>query len=446
MKDESKNGEALNPYICPRPEHTVSRANISKNAIKVLYRLKDAGYQAHLVGGGVRDILLGLKPKDFDIATDASPEQVKSLFKNCRLIGRRFRLAHILFGRDVIEVATFRASHDSGQGGETEESGRIVRDNVFGDIKEDVMRRDFTVNALYYNIADFSIIDYVGALDDLKNQILRLIGDPEKRLAEDPVRTLRAARFAAKLSFTVAPEVEEQIFEQGHLLDQIPPARLFEEVLKLLHSGHAVSSLVQLRKYDLLQYLFPMADQRLRDGDENFEELINRALANTDRRLEENKSVTPAFLFAVFLWPMVNDRTKVLQKGGMPAFPALKQAADEVIAHQLYHTSIPKRFSIPMREIWAMQSRLESPSGQRALQLIEAPRFRAAYDFLCLRAEAGENHLKSLSKWWTEIQEKSPEEQITMVRKHDFGGQKKHSQRHSRRPKRSTGHNNNGNR
>ena len=446
MADGSISEKTLVARVYPRSEHPVSRSNISKNATKVLYRLKDAGYQAHLVGGGVRDLMMGIKPKDFDVATDASPEQVKSLFRNSRLVGRRFRLAHVLFGRDVIEVATFRADHSSGQGGEAEDSGRILRDNVYGDLKDDVLRRDFTVNALYYNIADFSIIDYVGAMDDLKSNTLRLIGDPEKRFTEDPVRTLRAARFAAKLNFSIHPETEKYLVEHAYMLEEIPPARLFEEALKLLHTGHATASFGQLIKYDLLQYLFPLSDKRLKDGEQQYERFIKQALTNTDKRIHANQSVNPAFLFAVFLWPMVWGRAESLQSHGVSVYPALQQAADEIVAHQLYHTAIPKRFAVPMREIWMMQPRLLNNKGPRALKFLDSPRFRAAYDFFCLRAESGENKLKPLSKWWTEIQEKNPRERINRVRKDSYGEQpRRKRRRRNRQPKQGGGNEINGN-
>ncbi|MDQ7075512.1 MAG: polynucleotide adenylyltransferase PcnB [Gammaproteobacteria bacterium] len=286
--------------IIPRSEHGVSRNNISKNALKVLYRLNDAGFRACLVGGGVRDLLLGLKPKDFDIATSASPEEVRALFRNCRLIGRRFRLAHVLYGREVIEVATFRASHRDGEDGRTDAGGRIMRDNVFGDIAEDALRRDFSVNALYYDIKDYSIHDYAGGMADVSARLLRLIGDPVTRYKEDPVRMLRAVRFAAKLDFEIAPEASDPIADLASELGEIPPARLFEEVLKLFHSGHAVKSLELLHDYYLLDYLFPHAAKKLGDDDESTWDLLERGLNNTDQRIRAGKSVTPAFYMPFF--------------------------------------------------------------------------------------------------------------------------------------------------
>ncbi len=402
--------------VIPRAEHCVSRRHISENALKVLYRLRDAGYETYLVGGVVRDLLLGLEPKDFDVATDASPDEVKALFRNCRLIGRRFRLAHILFGREVIEVATFRASHRDSDDGRVDDDGRILRDNVFGNVEEDALRRDFTVNALYYDIRDFSIVDFVGAMADIQARRLRLIGDPQTRYTEDPVRMLRAARFAAKLGFELDSASAAPIHQLGPLLRDIPPARLFEEVLKLLQTGHGAQSLEQLWHFDLLRYLFPAADRRIRAEDSYAARLIMRALDNTDERIAAGKSVTPSFLFAAFLWPDVHERAAALEADGEPPIPAIQQAADEVVDEQLKYTSLPRRFSLPMREIWTLQPRLQQYTGQRALRTLSHPRFRAGYDFLCLRAEAGEP-LTDCARWWTEIQEKDEDTQITMARK-----------------------------
>ena len=368
--------------------------------------MNEAGFEAYLVGGGVRDLLLNLSPKDFDISTNASPEEVKALFKNSRLIGRRFRLAHILFGREIIEVATFRADHQQGEGGEVEKSGRIVRDNVFGSVEQDAMRRDFTINALYYQQTDSAIVDFVGALDDLDSRVLRMIGDPAVRCAEDAVRCLRAARFSAKLGFTIEAETEKAVREQAFHLKEIPTARLFEEVLKLFHSGHAVESLAKLREYDLLQYLFPAADRWLKADDEYFESFVQQALHNTDARIKDGKPVTPAFLYAVMMWPDVRSKAaKYMEES--PPVPAILLAADNVMTEQLKSTSLPKRFSVPMREIWAMQPRLERYVGKRAMRLLDGARFRAGYDFLCLRSEVNKK-LIDRAEWWTEIQKTNP--------------------------------------
>ncbi|WP_455385468.1 polynucleotide adenylyltransferase PcnB [Acidihalobacter prosperus] len=396
------------PTIVPRAEHGISRAQISPNALKVLYRLKDGGFAAYLVGGGVRDLLLGREPKDFDIATDARPEEVRSLFRNCRLIGRRFRLAHVRFGNEIIEVATFRAPHDGAEdegAGELSEEGRILRDNVYGTFEQDAWRRDFTINALYYNIRDFSVVDHTGAMADIAEGRMRLIGDPQVRYREDPVRMLRAVRFAAKLGFRIEPASEAPIFELAELLFDIAPARLFDEVLKLLHGGVALETFEQLRRYGLFRALFPLTEQALAQEEQSYPmTFIARALENTDSRIAEGKPVTPAFLFAVLLWEPVRLRTAELMAEGMAEIPALQIAAAEVTSEQLRHVAIPKRFSLPMREIWALQPRFAQRRGKRVARLLAHPRFRAAYDFMCLRAEVGEGD-PELCTWWTQLQE-----------------------------------------
>ena len=398
------------PTVIPRPEHQVSRANISPNALKVLYRLKDAGYQAHLVGGGVRDLLLGREPKDFDIATDAHPDEVRKLFRNCRLIGRRFRLAHVMFGREIIEVATFRALQEPGESnGErhVDGEGRIVRDNVYGSIGDDAFRRDFTVNALYYNIADFSIIDYAGGVDDVQAGVLRLIGDPDTRYREDPVRMLRAVRFATKLGFRIAKGTEQPIQALAPLLGDIPPARLFDEMLKLFMGGSALANFEMLRHYDLFGQLFPLTEQSLTHEENHFPlTLISRGMANTDARIAQGKPVTPAFLFAVFLWQPVRERAAQLEAEGEHPAQALQHAGAQIIAEQAAVMATPRRFSLPMREIWMLQLRLETKGGRRSMRVLGHPRFRAAYDFLLLRAEAGEVPVE-LGDWWTQFQQEN---------------------------------------
>lgn len=408
------------PTIIPRPEHTVSRDNIDDYALKVLYRLHKAGYRAMLVGGGVRDLLLGHAPKDFDVATDAHPEEVKKLFSNSRLIGRRFRLAHVFFGREIIEVATFRASQDDADDlndadREHNDSGRILRDNVYGQLEDDVWRRDFTINALYYDIADFSIVDYTSGMDDVKNRVLRLIGDPETRYREDPVRMLRAIRFAAKLDFTIHPDTEQPIFKLGHLLADIPPARLFDEVLKLFHSGRANASLQLLRKYDLLQYLFRQTDKLLKQGDESFARFIHLCLQSTDARINEDKPVTPAFLFASMLWKPVNELAEEFKAAGEPASIAMQNAGSVVLSQQIRAISIPKRFSMVARDIWHLQQRFQYRHGRRAQSLLAHKKFRAAYDFMCIRSKAGEIADDSCD-WWTRIQSMDTQAQEKLLK------------------------------
>jgi poly(A) polymerase len=418
------------PQIIPRSEHGVSRSEISENALKVLYRLKNAGYQAYLVGGGVRDILLGLKPKDFDVATDAHPEQVRELFRNCRLIGRRFRLAHVHFGREIIEVSTFRASHTDAIDGEGhEEDGRIIRDNVYGKLDDDVWRRDFTVNALYYNIEDFSIVDYVGGLEDIKNRQLRLIGIPEDRYQEDPVRMLRAIRFSIKLGFSIHSVSEQPIRKLAPLLEGIPEARLFEEFLKLFMSGQSEKTYQQLREYGLFAMLFPQTEKFLNRGDEFIHKLLLSAFRNTDTRLAEDKPVTPAFLLAALLWIPVRDLANDHESNGLSEMDAIHLASDAVISHQISSTSMPRRFTHMARDMWALQVRLKNIRGKRPLKLLAHQRFRAAYDFLLLRAEAGED-VQELASWWTTFQEEHMDIQLAAKKEH----QKK---RFRHRPKRS---------
>ncbi len=390
----------------------------------MLYRLKDSGYQGFLVGGAVRDLLLNVQPKDFDIATDAHPEDVRKTFRNCRLIGRRFHLAHVRFGHEIIEVATFRAAHtemdedhgvDEVEHRAIDEHGRILRDNLYGTIEEDVWRRDFTANALYYNIEDYSIWDYVGGVEDARNRVLRLIGDPATRYREDPVRMLRAARFAAKLNFTLHPGTEAPIGELAYMLDRMPSARLFDETLKLMLSGHAEASLEWLIRLELLPHLMPDVAAALEAAPESAgARLVQFGLEGTDDRVHEDKSVTPTFLFAVLLWPAIL-RALGTPDGPLPEDPQrLLDASDKVIGRQLQRIALPKRFSLPLRELIMLQTRFERRSGRRALRLLEHPRFRAAYDFLLLRAESGEVD-PELAQWWTDLQDASDDDRLAMV-------------------------------
>ncbi len=394
------------PVIIPRPEHNISRANISPNALKVLYRLREVGHRACLVGGGVRDLLLGREPKDFDIVTDARPEQVYKLFRNCRLIGRRFRLAHVQFGQDIVEVATFRAHGDDSEDGdgptvERAADGRILSDNVYGSIEDDAWRRDFTINALYYDIANFAVLDYVSGMADLKAGLIRLIGDPVQRYQEDPVRMLRAVRFAAKLGFRLDPATEAPLHRLGHLLEKIPPARLLDEILKLFLGGSAIQTFELLRHYRLFGWLFPATEHCLNHQQHHYPKtLLVRALTNTDSRLAENKPVNPAFLFSALLWEPLREQIGHLEAEGLDEHEALQEAAERVIQAQIRHTALTRRYSLQMREIWEMQQRLVVITGKRPLRLLTHPRFRAGYDFLLLRAEADEQAM-ALADWWT---------------------------------------------
>ena len=442
--------------IIPRDLHPISRRNISDNALKVVKRLNSQGHEAYLVGGCVRDLYLDQKPKDFDVATSASPEEVRQLFRNSRLIGRRFKLVHVLFGREMIEVATFRANHEDHHGQEKSrhsDSGRILRDNVYGTLEDDAMRRDFTVNALYYDSRDFTVVDFCNGVDDIRTGTLRLIGDPVTRYHEDPVRMLRAIRFAAKLNFTMAPETEAPIMELSDLLRDIPPARLFDEVLKLLQSGNGVATFDLLRQYQLFEPLFPATEHCLKragaktsdtneSGGEYVRNLIVASLKSTDRRIRQNRPVTPAFLFAALLWAPMKALAEDLKQQGLPPIPALQQAAMTVIGNQCQHTSIPKRFSMMVRDIWSLQVRLERRQPKQVELLLEHPKFRAAYDFLLLREQAGEQ-LSGAGQWWTDIQEMDEQGRINMIRglssRQSKPGTKRRRRRRKPRPEQPSG-------
>lgn len=395
-------------------DHDMSQDMISANALKVLNRLIDGGFDAFLVGGGVRDALVGQQPKDFDVATDASPEEVRELFRNSRIIGRRFRLVHVLFGRDVIEVATFRAAHDKGDGGEVGDAGQIVRDNVFGTVEEDAIRRDFSVNALYYNIANDSITDYCGGLNDMRDGVFRLIGDAVTRCEEDPVRVLRAARLSAKLSFDIHKDTLKAMKKTRHALAEVPAARLFEEMLKLFQGGYAERSFNAVREHGLLPYLFPLLAPRLENDTVGLEELLTTALQNTDARVAAGKPITPYYLLSFMLWPDVEQRARSHVADGMPVAEAIGTAADSVTAEQVRIIAIPRRFSEPMREVWALQLLLEHADASNIEAIMQSRRFRAAYDFLLLRASIDDT-LQPLADWWTDIQAATYDQRDEMI-------------------------------
>ncbi|WP_232370213.1 polynucleotide adenylyltransferase PcnB [Xenorhabdus lircayensis] len=409
--------------VIPREQHPISRKDISDNALKVLYRLNKSGFEAYLVGGGVRDLLLHEKPKDFDIATNATPEQVRKLFRNCRLVGRRFRLAHIMFGPDVIEVATFRGPHEQVESNDRDQShkaqsGMLLRDNIFGSVEEDAVRRDFTINSLYYGIEDFALRDYVGGMADLNAGIIRLIGDPETRYREDPVRMLRAIRFASKLNMTIEPATAEPISRLSFLLNDIPSARLFEESLKLLQAGQGYSTYRLLREHHLFQPLFPMIQRGFTQcGDSPMEKLLTQVLKNTDHRIQSDKRVNPAFLFAAMLWyPLIEHAEKLSQEGGLQYYDAFALAMNDILDEQCRSIAIPKRHTTTMRDIWLLQLRLPRRQGKRANKLMEHPKFRAAYDLLELRASIESRHeLKELVHWWAEFQQSTSSQQRGMI-------------------------------
>jgi poly(A) polymerase len=374
------------PKIIPRAAHNVSRDEVSKSALKVLYRLHKSGYQAFLVGGCVRDALVGLHPKDFDVATNATPEEVRALFGNCRLIGRRFRLAHVRFGREIIEVATFRAAANHVDDDSVHDhEGRILRDNVYGSIDEDVWRRDFTCNALYYNIADFSIWDYVNGVEHVRQKKLVLIGDVHRRLREDPVRMLRAIRFAAKLDFSIDPDMLDVIHE------------------------HVTFDM--LREHGLFAEMFPQTERELRD-DPAFARFVRAALRNTDKRVAADQSVTPMFLLGVFFWAPTRRLAAIRRsEEKMSESQSLSIASYELLAEQQRRISIPRRFTVPMREMIALQPRFTATRGKRAMNLLSHRRFRAAYDFMSLLAEVDQFD-SELARFWTEVQEQPPEQRL----------------------------------
>ncbi|UEL22436.1 polynucleotide adenylyltransferase PcnB [Pseudomonas fluorescens] len=409
------------PEVLNSNQHSLQRAQFSRYAVNIVERLQNAGYQAYLVGGCVRDMLLNITPKDFDVATSATPEQVRAEFRNARIIGRRFKLVHIHFGREIIEVATFRAGHpqndeeeDTNQSSRNE-SGRILRDNVYGTLEEDAQRRDFTINALYYDPVSERILDYANGVHDIRNNLIRLIGDPTQRYQEDPVRMLRAVRFAAKLNFGIEKHTAAPIRELAPMLREIPSARLFEEVLKLFLSGYAADTFEMLVDLQLFDPLFPASAEALEYNPTYTHTLISEALINTDLRIKQNKPVTPAFLFAALLWPALPKRVLRLQDRGMPPIPAMQEAAHELIAEQCQRIAIPKRFTMPIREIWDMQERLPRRSGKRADLLLDNPRFRAGYDFLLLRESAGEQ-TDGLGEWWTDYQDANDSQRRDMIR------------------------------
>lgn len=375
-------------------------------------KLVAAGHQAFIVGGCIRDTLLGHPSKDFDVATSATPEEVKHLFRRARIVGRRFRIVHVHVGRELVEVTTFRASHGtsphanatphSSEQARRSQRGMLLRDNVFGSLEEDAERRDFTINAIYYDPQRDELLDFVGGLEDVASRTLRIIGDPATRFREDPVRMLRAARFIAKLDFALDPATAAPLAKLHALLREIPPARLFDEVLKLLMTGRALATYEALSRYLLFQHLFPDTAAAIA-SDNRWDTFVRQALINTDIRIKNDQRVTPAFLFAALLWPAVAASGAWTRTPGPQETLALQQAAADVLTREMRHIAIPRRFSAPAREIWELQPRLERRSGRRAWQLMEHPRFRAAYDFLLLREQSGED-LGGLGAWWTRFQ------------------------------------------
>ncbi|MCC5864673.1 MAG: polynucleotide adenylyltransferase PcnB [Wenzhouxiangella sp.] len=414
------------PRIISRQEHRIQPRHVSANAIKVVERLQQGGHAAFIVGGSIRDLLLGQQPKDFDVATSATPEQVRELFRNARLIGRRFRLAHVRFGREIIEVATFRGGgEEESEHREIEEGGRVLRDNVFGSEQEDACRRDFTVNALMYDPIKETIRDHVGGYEDVMARRLRLIGDPVTRYREDPVRLLRAVRFMVKLDLAIEPQTAGPMVALAPLLVDIPPARLFDEILKLFLSGHAWPTFQALVRQDLWAQLFP----GLFEDPSAPPPLVEQALKNTDQRVAEGLPVTPGFLFAAFLWPKVRERSARLIDAGQAPVEALAEAGEDAIVEQARRVAIHRRYSGMAKEIWCLQPRFENRRGKRVNRLMNERRFRAAYDFLLLRV-LEEPELEELARWWTDIQVVDGEQRGQMLE-----GQESGRRRRRRRPR-----------
>lgn len=402
--------DAHAPQVFGPDDHGIDPDDVSSNAIRVTETLQRAGFKAFIVGGAVRDLVLGFKPKDFDVATDATPEQVKRLFRRAFIIGRRFQIVHVMFGQDLIEVTTFRGS--SSEGALKDEHGRVLRDNTFGEQHEDAERRDFTINAMYYDPERQLVLDYHGGMKDIRSRSLRMIGDPAARYREDPVRLLRVVRFAAKLSFKIAPATRAPISVMAPLVNNVPAARVFDEMLKLLMSGHAMACLQQLRKEGLHHGLLPLLDVVLEQP--MGEKFVTLALANTDERIRQGKPVSPGFLFASLLWHQVLEKWEAYRAAGEYPIPALHLAADDVLDGRTEKLALQRRIATDMRDIWAMQPRFERRSGKTPYKLLEHPRLRAGYDFLLLRCASGEVD-PELGDWWTEFMQGDTTERESLL-------------------------------
>lgn len=398
---------------------------ISSNVRKVTKRLKQAQFEAYLVGGGVRDLLLNKNPKDFDVATDATPEQVRKLFRNSRIIGRRFRLAHVYFKNEIIEVATFRAQQSLKKAKRhTSEHGMVLRDNNYGDLQQDAWRRDFTINALYFDLQQDLIVDYTGGLEDIKNSTLRIIGDSQQRYREDPVRMLRALRFSAKLGLKIAPDTIAPLTELKHLIWNVPQARIYEELLKFFFTGHALQSYQQLKQQGFTELLLPQTDT-IANKNKDFQQLIHQVLVNTDQRINQGKTINPAFLFAAILWGPLQQELKPFTKNRRKVLSALQRVSEEIIGKQVKTIAIPRRITHTMKQIWELQYRLPNRNGKRAFQTLGLERFRAGYDFLLLRSQVDKN-LKPLAEWWTKFQTLEQTQQEEMIGTLPKPSQKKH--------------------
>ena len=423
------------PTIHPISQHGIRREQLHACALKVTRTLTENGHAAFVVGGAVRDLLLGHEPKDFDIATNATPEQIRVLFRRSRVIGRRFQIVHVYCGKDTIEVTTFRAHDPDGEDDKrvTADDGVILRDNVFGGQEDDAARRDFTVNALYYDPIKQEVWDYHGGVEDARKQVLRMIGDPTTRFREDPVRMLRATRFAAKLEFHIAPETRAPIPQLASMLERIPSARLYDEMIKLLLSGHAERGVRQLRAEGLHHGVLPMLDRILDDSTrQNF---LHAALHDTDRRIRNGQSASPAFMLACLLWFDMRAEWEAIQASGEPVQPALHLAMDNTLETQRQALAFPRRLDGLIKEIWALQPRFEQRSGARPFRLLSHPRFRAGYDFLLLRAQS-QDVPEELADWWTRFQDASEETRGEMLQSPSGEAGKK---RRRRKPRNRSG-------
>jgi poly(A) polymerase len=409
--NQADDSQDISAKKIPASTHKIDQQLISQAALKTCEGLQKAGFEAYIVGGAVRDLLLKYKPKDFDIATDATPEEVNRIFRRSRIIGRRFRLVHVMWGSETIEVSTFRGHHSSEGDAQTNDSGRILRDNIFGSLEEDAARRDFTANALYYNPARNEVLDFHHGVADINAKVLRMIGNPTKRYQEDPVRMLRAVRLSAKLGLSIAPETQAPIAKLADLLQDVPPSRLFDEMLKLFLSGHAIESVNALREQHLHHGLLPMLDVVLEQP--LGERFVMMALKNTDDRINQGKSSNPSFLFATLLWHEVLAAWQTF-KNEAPLIPALYMAMNEVIATQAEKLAIHNRYTATMKEIWSMQPRFEQRAGKRPFGLLTHPRYRAGYDFLLLRCASGELPME-VGEWWTAFADADGEARAAML-------------------------------
>ena len=427
-KSETRNarsgGHGDSAAIIPVKNHGIRREQLSSGARRTVEGLQKAGYKAYVVGGAVRDLLAGIPPKDFDVATNATPEQVRACFRRSRIIGRRFQIVHVMMGQETIEVTTFRGALDANT--KKDEHGRVLHDNVFGTQAEDAARRDFTANALYYDPATEAVLDYHHGVGDLKAKTLRMIGEPRARYREDPVRMLRAVRLAAKLGLQIDPEARKPIRDMADLLENVPPARLFDEMLKLLTSGFSVKCLTQLRDEGLHHGLLPLLDVILEQP--MGEKFVMLALANTDDRVRRGKGTSPSFLFATLLWHEVLAHWEKLLAEGQLKIPALYQAMDHVLDVQGEKLAITRRITGDIKELWALQPRFEQRAGKRPYALLEQPRFRAAYDFLVLRAQAGEIDME-IADWWTRFQNVEGDKRGEMLLPEQPGDKKKRRRR-----------------